>query len=243
MRMRFTADPWDGEAVDTAWFDAEQTAFTLNKPEQLAGLAALVNEGTTFEGKTITLTENISLGNKEWTPIGDMQNSFKGTFNGTGCTISDIAINQKCVVASYDYLSIGLFGYVEDANISNLKVDGCLVIDEPFDSENFGWDAVCLFGGICGMAHNSIIERCTNSIDFDASNVSIGDMKHGAVIIGGICAMGVNEKIDNGDDYSKKTIIRDCLNEGNFKLLGNDNGCPGSVGITGVIDSDYFCSR
>lgn len=52
--------------------------------------------------------------------------------------------------------------------------------------------------------------------------------------------MGVNEKIDNGDDYSKKTIIRDCLNEGNFKLLGNDNGCPGSVGITGVIDSDYF---
>ena len=38
----FSTTVWDG-AVDISWYDASQTAFYLNTPAKLAGLAALVN--------------------------------------------------------------------------------------------------------------------------------------------------------------------------------------------------------
>ena len=92
---------WDGTA-DISWYDATQTSFDISTPEQLAGVAQLVNNNTTtFDGKTLNLTADIWLNStgdstNNWTPIGggsptsespSTGNAFKGNFNGHGHTI------------------------------------------------------------------------------------------------------------------------------------------------------------
>ncbi|MCR4965010.1 MAG: fibronectin type III domain-containing protein [Bacteroidales bacterium] len=92
---------WDGTA-DVTWYDATQTSFDISTPEQLAGVAQLVNNGTTtFSGMTLNLTANIWLNStgdstNNWVPIGggsptsespSTGYSFCGNFNGHGHSI------------------------------------------------------------------------------------------------------------------------------------------------------------
>ena len=87
---------WDDTTADTAWYTADPTlsAFTVSSAAELAGLASLVNGGTDFSGKTITLTMDIALNDtagwtgwnttapeNTWTPIGNSSHAFKGTFD------------------------------------------------------------------------------------------------------------------------------------------------------------------
>jgi hypothetical protein len=73
---------WNGKA-DTNWYEKSETEFTITTPEQLAGLAKLVNGGNDFYGKTVKLGANIMLNDtadwqnwaskpprNEWKPIG-----------------------------------------------------------------------------------------------------------------------------------------------------------------------------
>ena len=94
---------WDGTA-DISWYDASQTSFDISTPEQLAGLAQLVNTGTSFSGVTLNLTNDIWLNStgdstNNWTPIGggsptsespSTGNAFKGNFNGHGHAIYNL---------------------------------------------------------------------------------------------------------------------------------------------------------
>ena len=94
---------WDGTA-DITWYDASQTSFDISTPEQLAGVAQLVNSGTSFNGKTLNLTADIWLNStgdstNNWTPIGggsptsespSTGNAFKGNFNGHGHAIYNL---------------------------------------------------------------------------------------------------------------------------------------------------------
>ena len=98
-----TAEITESITPDTEWYSVEKIQFTLTTAEQLAGLAKLVNEGTDFTSQVIYLEADIDLGYKEWIPIGNAEQSFKGTFNGNGHTISGLKIHAE---ASY----LGLFG-------------------------------------------------------------------------------------------------------------------------------------
>lgn len=52
---------WNG-TVDTSWYQAGETQLSISNPEELAGLAKLVNDGTTnFEGVTITLEADLQM--------------------------------------------------------------------------------------------------------------------------------------------------------------------------------------
>ena len=52
---------WNG-TVDTSWYQADETQLSISNPEELAGLAKLVNDGTTnFEGVTITLEADLQM--------------------------------------------------------------------------------------------------------------------------------------------------------------------------------------
>ena len=53
-----SADIWNGSA-DVSWYSEDAQAFNLTTPEQLAGLAKLVNSGNSFEGKIITLGADV----------------------------------------------------------------------------------------------------------------------------------------------------------------------------------------
>lgn len=49
---------WNGE-VDTSWYNNSRKEFVINRPEELAGLAKLVNEGNCFEGIKISLGKDM----------------------------------------------------------------------------------------------------------------------------------------------------------------------------------------
>jgi len=111
------ASVWNGKA-DTKWYKDSESEFTITTPEQLAGLAKLVNKGNDFKGKTIKLGANIMLNDtanwqswassppaNEWVPIGRENSSFNGIFDGNEFTVSGVYVNS-----TKDYQ--GFFGYV-----------------------------------------------------------------------------------------------------------------------------------
>jgi len=115
-----TNQVWDGTA-DVSWYNDFETEFIIETPEQLAGLAQIVNGDAedigkdSFAGKTITLASDVYLnattvsekteGQRTWTPIGRDQFNhggkgnttqfdmiFRGTFDGGGHTVYNIYI-------------------------------------------------------------------------------------------------------------------------------------------------------
>jgi hypothetical protein len=117
---------WDGVSVKQPNVD-ENGVYLIAEPAELAWVAASVN-GTLsratvhndFAGKTFKMTTDLNLAGYDWTPIGISTNlsnkeTFRGTFDGNGYTISNLTCNQKAVA--------GLFGYVYGATIKNLTIN------------------------------------------------------------------------------------------------------------------------
>jgi hypothetical protein len=137
---------WNGTA-DTAWYNDSLNEFTITTPEQLAGLAKLVNNENSFEGKKFKLGANIMLNDtanwqnwadyppiNHWKPI----NLLNGTFNGNGHIISGVYINS-----TEDHQ--GLFGIISDEGVvKNLGITASYIR---------GKDAV---GGLVGHSEGII---------------------------------------------------------------------------------------
>lgn len=121
----FSTTRRDG-AVDISWYNDTDREFTLTNPAQLTGLAKLVKEKVTFEGKTIRLGADIYLlryeetGKPWWDGIGNATSStavFKGTFDGYGHTIDQM-------LAGSGGSGAALFLNTDGAAIQNLTVIG-----------------------------------------------------------------------------------------------------------------------
>src|SRR5690554_278678 len=106
------------DVATTAWYSESQDVFTLSTAEELAGLAALVDQGNDFAGKTVQINADIDLGEHLWLPIGSgYETPFSGTVDGNGFTISNLFINNP----SGDW--IGLFGQCVGVTLSNIMMD------------------------------------------------------------------------------------------------------------------------
>ena len=112
---------------------SKATIIGIKDAKTLAKLADLVNEGTTCNGKTIILTEDIDLsawcaantkpdGTEGWNPIGNVSHSFEGIFDGQGHKVTGLYINRP------DESYQGLFGYAEgeirNVGVVNANVEG-----------------------------------------------------------------------------------------------------------------------
>lgn len=141
---------WTSEGnYDISWYDGSLSGFELSTPAQLAGLAYLVKNGNAFEGKTVSLTNNIDLAGLKWEPIGTATASFNGSFDGGGYEIH----NLHCEIASADLAIAGLFGNVSQATLSNIVLaDDCFVKTSGF----------CYTAGIVAYANESEIYACLN---------------------------------------------------------------------------------
>lgn len=122
---------WDGTA-DTGWYDttSETEIWYLSTPEQVAGLAKLVNEeGISFEGETIEITEEMHLNESAnyeqweenppanaWTPIGTSSSPFLGTLEGNCHGIYGIYINKPYGDNQ------GFIGYAKNINIGGIVI-------------------------------------------------------------------------------------------------------------------------
>ena len=100
---------WDGKKASSAYtFSGSGTSenpWRITSATDLAGLAAMVNSGTNYQGKYFKLETNIDLMGHEWTPIGKRQEPFYGNFDGNGKVITNLTISNATDCA-------GLFGIV-----------------------------------------------------------------------------------------------------------------------------------
>lgn len=138
-------DAWTG-GINTSWYTSNTGAlsYVLTSPDELAGLAQLVNGGNKFSGKTITLANDINLGGVPWTPIGS-NIGFSGTFDGGGYDISNLYINLTTD-------RIGLFGVIDTSAVKNVNIVGGSITGDT------------RVGGVVGLAiSSSSVINCSNS--------------------------------------------------------------------------------
>ena len=96
--------------------------YEIGKLSQLINFQEQVNNGNTFKKLTVVLTNDIDLSCiANWTPIGNSENSFQGTFDGQNHTIK----NLNCVMEGKS--NIGLFGMTVNGEIKNLTVENAII--------------------------------------------------------------------------------------------------------------------
>ena len=133
-----SAAAWDGTTVSES-LKGEGTAekpYLIETGADLAFLAKTVNEGEAYIGKYFTQTADIDLGNKEWTPIGNLGKPFSGVYNGQGHKITGFSMTQSKVL-------MGLFGHIAatndtEAGIANLTLEGNITVEESKQESYIG---------------------------------------------------------------------------------------------------------
>ena len=108
----------DGELSGSG---TEDDPYRIAGAADLMAFAEMVNGGKS--GICAELTAKIDLTGEDWVPIGSSSGTpYSGTFDGKYFTVTlDITAD-----GSYEYEYIGLFGYLENAAIRNLKTDGSI---------------------------------------------------------------------------------------------------------------------
>lgn len=227
-----TAVVWDG-TINTNWYNANDTQFTISTAAELAGLAELVNNGTNFSGKTITLNANIDLGGKEWTPIGTSGKPFSGTFEGSGKTISNLKITRGLDNIAENNC-IGFFGAstnsakIQNFTLKNVDVSGCLnvaavlggsggaeaKIDNVHVTGNVQISGWWYVGGIMGKGY-STITNC--SVEGDGTATS-------AVAITGGYAGGIVGFMGEGNCQTIGCTVKNITISGAYNGIGGING-------------------
>ena len=127
--------------------------YEVSDVEGLISFADAVDDGETFAGMTVKLTEDITLPEKNWNPIGDNRTdtAFSGTFDGQNHTISGAKITGDFCFDESVYGSKegwGLFSVLDGATVKNVKLD-----NEVFASYTV------ISGGVAGYANNTTFEN------------------------------------------------------------------------------------
>ena len=142
-------------------------SYTVYNADGLMNIAELVNGGKT--DINITLDKNIDLTGKDWTPIGtDYDNSYKGTFDGGGHTITGLTITTK------DQF-VGLFGYLNRAGtVKNVVMEGIQITSNHMFGNT---------GGVAGFSWGTI------------ENCSVSGSVSGTVYVGGVVGAQIGGSI------------------------------------------------
>lgn len=83
-----------------------------------------------FNNKTVKLTADIDLENRAWTPMGQSDDAFAGTFDGNGYTIKNLSVTEGAGYLEYD--AVGLFGWIGENSaamgyVKNVKIEGAVI--------------------------------------------------------------------------------------------------------------------
>ena len=146
-------------AKDLGYTIESNGSYTVYNADGLLNVAELVNGGKT--DINITLDTNIDLTGKDWTPIGtNVDNSYKGTFDGGGHTITGLTFTTNDEYA-------GLFGRLGKAGtVKNVVMEGVQITNNH--SSSFA-------GGVVGASWGGTIENC-----------SVSGSVSGTVYVGGV---------------------------------------------------------
>lgn len=126
------SNKWNGEIAENYSFGngSQSQPYLISTGDELAYMASQVNSGNTYENIYFQLASDIDLDNRNWTTIGNHNNSFRGIFDGAGHIISNAKINIPSM-PSENVTSFGLFGTIGGGNyksvIKNLEINNVQV--------------------------------------------------------------------------------------------------------------------
>ncbi|MFR6504899.1 fimbrillin family protein [Bacteroides sp.] len=154
-------------AKDLGYTIESNGSYTVYNADGLLNVAELVNGGKT--DINITLDKNIDLTGKDWTPIGtSFDNSYTGTFDGGGHTITGLTITTK------DQF-VGLFGYLNRAGtVKNVVMEGIQITSNHMFGNT---------GGVAGFSWGTI------------ENCSVSGSVSGTVYVGGVVGVQIGGSI------------------------------------------------
>ena len=158
-----------GAAEDLGYiYDSNTNTYTVYNADGLMNIAKLVNGGKT--DINITLDTDIDLTGKDWTPIGtDYDNSYKGTFDGGGHTITGLTFTTNDEYA-------GLFGYLNRAGtVKNVVMEGVQITSHQIYGGSIG--------GVAGYSWGTI------------ENCSVSGSVSGTVYVGGVVGVQIGGSI------------------------------------------------
>lgn len=146
---------WDGIACVEPKKN-EENVYLISNGAELAWCGSQVNSVKGF-GVKACLTNDIDLGDYDWTPIGASSTyPFSGSFDGNGFTVKGLYIDNP----SLNYQ--GLFGYVKEAQIKNMEVDG-MVSGSQY------------VAGIAAYVNaNSLLDCCANHASVSGAKTYVG---------------------------------------------------------------------
>jgi hypothetical protein len=232
---------WAGH-TDTSWYDPTYTTYYIDTEEKLAGVAELVNNGTTsFSGKILEIgyqngdpIQSLDLQEHYWIPIGTKEKPFQGILSGKAGHIVEI----KGMRITGDHPYAGLIGYMENgALVSGLSfTNGTIEIQADTD--------VYAGAAVGKMLNHSTAIDITNSIPITVASKL-------QVFVGGIVGSGDNGLIsrssNNGEiavqDGANKTFvggilgysdnggvkIKEVLNSQSVTVFGNKEVFAGGI--------------
>ena len=145
-------------AKDLGYTIESNGSYTVTSADGLMNVAELVNGGKT--DINITLTADIDLTGKNWTPIGtSFSNKYTGTFDGGGHTIKGLTVTTN------DQF-VGLFGSIGNAGtVKNVMMEDVQITSNR--SSGFA-------GGVAGYSDGTI------------ENCSVSGSVSGTVYVGGV---------------------------------------------------------
>ena len=155
-------------AKDLGYTIESNGSYTVTSADGLMNVAKLVNGGKT--DINITLDKNIDLTGKDWTPIGtDYDNSYKGTFDGGGHTITGLTFTTNDEYA-------GLFGWLNRAGtVKNVVMEGVQITSNQIYGGSIG--------GVVGSGWGTI------------ENCSVSGSVSGTVYVGGVVGVQIGGSI------------------------------------------------
>ena len=155
-------------AKDLGYTIESDGSYTVTSADGLMNIAKLVNGGKS--DINITLTADIDLTGKDWTPIGtDYDNSYKGTFDGGGHTITGLTFTTNDEYA-------GLFGWLNRAGtVKNVVMEGVQITSNQIYGGSIG--------GVVGYSWGTI------------ENCSVSGSVSGTVYVGGVVGAQIDGSI------------------------------------------------
>ena len=155
-------------AKDLGYTIESDGSYTVTSADGLMNVAELVNGGKT--DINITLDKNIDLTGKGWTPIGtSFDNSYKGTFDGGGHTITGLTFTTNDEYA-------GLFGWLNRAGtVKNVVMEGVQITSNQIYGGSIG--------GVVGYSWGTI------------ENCSVSGSVSGTVYVGGVVGAQIGGSI------------------------------------------------
>jgi hypothetical protein len=155
-------------AKDLGYTIESNGSYTVYNADGLMNIAKLVNGGKS--DINITLTADIDLTGKDWTPIGtDYDNSYKGTFDGGGHTITGLTFTTNDEYA-------GLFGWLNRAGtVKNVVMEGVQITSNQIYGGSIG--------GVVGSGWGTI------------ENCSVSGSVSGTVYVGGVVGVQIGGSI------------------------------------------------